>query len=77
MGTKTISIMDDVYERLIALKRSNESFSDEIRRLTDTGGDIMDVAGAWKNISNGNAKKLEEAISRKQKSTRMKEILER
>ena len=33
MGTKTISIMDDVYELLITNKVGNESFSEEIRRV--------------------------------------------
>lgn len=33
MGTKTISIMDDVYDLLIKNKFAEESFSEEIRRL--------------------------------------------
>ena len=33
MGTKTISIMDDVYEMLIAHKVEDESFSEELRRV--------------------------------------------
>jgi len=33
MGTKTISIMDDVYELLARNKLEDESFSDEIRRV--------------------------------------------
>jgi len=33
MGTKTISIMDDVYDLLLKHKSQNESFSDEIRRI--------------------------------------------
>jgi len=33
MGTKTISIMDDVYEMLFQSKAKEESFSDEIRRI--------------------------------------------
>ena len=34
MGTKTISLADDAYERLRAHKREGESFSDVVRRLT-------------------------------------------
>lgn len=34
MGTKTISLADDAYERLKAEKREGESFSDVVRRLT-------------------------------------------
>jgi predicted CopG family antitoxin len=36
MGTKTISLADDAYERLKERKREGESFSDVVRRLTDT-----------------------------------------
>lgn len=34
MGTRTISLADDAYEALSAMKRSGESFSDVVRRLT-------------------------------------------
>lgn len=34
MGTKTISLADDAYDRLKAEKREGESFSDVVRRLT-------------------------------------------
>lgn len=33
MGTKTISLADDAYEKLAAHKREGESFSDVVRRL--------------------------------------------
>jgi predicted CopG family antitoxin len=33
MGTKTISLADDAYEKLEAHKREGESFSDVVRRL--------------------------------------------
>jgi predicted CopG family antitoxin len=33
MGTKTISLADDAYEKLKAEKREGESFSDVVRRL--------------------------------------------
>lgn len=34
MGTKTISLADDAYEKLRQHKREGESFSDVVRRLT-------------------------------------------
>ncbi len=49
MGTKTLSITDDVYKRLKRLKLEGESFSDTIRRLTDRGT-ISEFAGLWKDI---------------------------
>jgi predicted CopG family antitoxin len=36
MGTKTIGITEDVYERLASVKRDDESFTDTIDRLLDT-----------------------------------------
>jgi predicted CopG family antitoxin len=33
---KTITIRDEVYERLLKMKRSEESFSDLFERLADT-----------------------------------------
>lgn len=35
MGTKTIGIRDDAYERLKARKRDDESFTDLVNRLLD------------------------------------------
>jgi predicted CopG family antitoxin len=34
MGSKTISVSDEAYARLKALKKTGESFSDTINRLT-------------------------------------------
>lgn len=36
MGTRTIGLDDEAYERLDAIKREDESFSDLVKRLTDT-----------------------------------------
>lgn len=53
MGTKTISLADDAYEALLAIKRPGESFSDTVRRLarrrsiTELAG-IMPLEGADK-----------------------------
>ncbi|MEK6922004.1 MAG: antitoxin VapB family protein [Nanoarchaeota archaeon] len=77
MATKTISIMDDVYERLVALKRTDESFSDELRRLTETKGNIMEFAGIWKDMSDKDADEMKKVIRNAKKGTRMKELLER
>jgi len=35
MGTKTIGVRDDVYERLKARKREGESFTDLMNRILD------------------------------------------
>lgn len=75
MGTKTISIMDDAYEMLRALKTPEESFSDEIRRLTSAKGSIMEFAGVWKDISDKEAKKMEDALTKTRGGSRMNEIV--
>lgn len=49
MTTKNITIAEDAYERLRALKREDESFSDTIRRLTE-GADAMEYSGSCPGI---------------------------
>jgi len=44
MGTTTISLADDAYERLKAAKREEESFSDVVRRLT-SGSELSEYFG--------------------------------
>ncbi len=45
MVTKTITVTKDAYEQLKALKRPEESFSEEIKRITGGSQDIMRFAG--------------------------------
>ncbi len=52
MGTKNISIMDDVYKLLLVKKIANESFSEVIRRELKRKKNIMEFAGAWKDLVN-------------------------
>ena len=74
MGTKTISIMDDVYNLLLSRKRDRESFSDELRRFLNKDRDIMRHAGVWKDMSNEEAESMKDSIKQlRKKST--KELL--
>jgi len=50
MATKDITITDDAYERLQALKRNGESLSDLITRLTE-GEEPMAFAGSCPGLS--------------------------
>jgi predicted CopG family antitoxin len=59
MGTKTISLADDAYDRLKAEKRENESFSDTVRRLT-TGVRLADYYGV---LSDETADEMETIIA--------------
>lgn len=47
MATTTISLTEDAYENLKALKREGESFSDVVLRLTGGQRDKMKGFGAW------------------------------
>lgn len=62
MGTKTITIMDDVYERLVSNKRKDESFSEELRRIVPKKGNIMECAGLWADMSDKDAEDMKTAI---------------
>lgn len=75
MATKTISIMDDVYKLLLMNKGKNESFSDVIRRILIRKKDIMEYAGAWKNISDKDIKEMKENIKELRNSS-TKQLME-
>lgn len=44
MGTKNIAITEDAYQALKALKRSNESFTEVIERITRRSA-VLELAG--------------------------------
>lgn len=71
MGTKTISLSEDAYERLKAEKRENESFSDVVRRLT-TGVELQEFHGV---LSMETADEIESVIvsRREQRNERREE----
>ncbi|NHI94614.1 MAG: antitoxin [Candidatus Lokiarchaeota archaeon] len=50
MPSKSISIKEEVYERLKKYKIKNESFSDTILRLLKANTEIINLAGSWKKI---------------------------
>jgi predicted CopG family antitoxin len=58
MGTKTISLADDAYEKLKAHKREGESFSDVVRRLAG-GVTLSEYYGV---LDEGTADDLERVI---------------
>jgi len=76
MGTKTITIMDDAYELLDRSKRKNESFSDVVRREFSKKGNILDLAGAWSDLSDKDALEMEKSIKKSREYTK-KHIMER
>lgn len=74
MASRTIAIMEDVYDRLKALKAPEESFSDELRRLMRIQGSIMDLAGAWRDLSDEEAARIHDSVESGRKTTRIKEL---
>jgi predicted CopG family antitoxin len=62
MATKTIGIREDVYERLRARKREDESFTDLIDRLVDeTSADWREGFGS---LTTDDASELREIVER-------------
>ena len=67
MGTKTISLADDAYEKLKARKREGESFSDVVRRLAG-GVTLADYHGV---LEEDTAAELDDIVEeRRAKHTR-------
>ncbi|WP_148414194.1 antitoxin VapB family protein [Haloferax sp. KTX1] len=47
MGTKTITVTEEAYERLREMKRGDESFTDVLLRMTGGDKDVMKGFGSW------------------------------
>lgn len=69
MGTKNISISEEAYERLAALKRPNESFTEVVNRLTQKRS-ILELAGTLTE-KDGNTVRKEIAKIREASSRRV------
>ncbi|PSP55667.1 hypothetical protein BRC82_03520 [Halobacteriales archaeon QS_1_67_19] len=50
MGTTSLTITDEAYERLKAYKTKEESFTDAILRLTGSDRDVMKGFGAMADV---------------------------
>ncbi len=51
MTTKTIRVSEEVYDRLKARKRDDESFTDLLERLVEEERDIYAGFGAWEEAA--------------------------
>ncbi len=60
MASKTIMVQEDTYNKLLQLKRKNESFNDLILRIISQKQDLMQYAGLL-NSSEGD--QLEQALT--------------
>ena len=72
MGTKTISIREDVYESLKSMKREEESISDAVERLINKkrGANLVDFFGVLKDSEV--LKELEEDTKKIRASARLR-----
>lgn len=62
MVTKTLTITKEAYEQLKALKRPEESFSEEIKRITGSKQDIMQFAGILSDMSGKDFEEMRQSI---------------
>ncbi|MFC4990481.1 antitoxin VapB family protein [Saliphagus infecundisoli] len=67
MGTKTIGVKDDVYDRLKARKREDESFTDLVNRLLDEA--TMDWDEGFGTLDAEEAEELEQVVETSRKQT--------
>lgn len=73
MVTRTISLSEDAYQALLASKRSGESFSDVVRRLTRRRS-LVDLAGAVDPEAAGSIADAVEANRRERRARRREEL---
>jgi len=66
MGTKTITITNEAYEKLVINKETNESFSDVINKITGKHS-IFDLIGI---LSKAKADELEKCVLENRKKMR-------
>jgi len=50
VAVKTITLSEDAYNALVAIKEEGESFSEALRRLTRGRRSLLDFAGDWKDF---------------------------
>jgi len=72
MAVKTITVSEDAYRALAALKREGESFSDVIRRITRSNRSLLEFAGDWKDIPRSRLREYEGWLKRSDDLSREK-----
>lgn len=71
MGTTTISLKDEAYDRLKEVKQEGESFSDVVLRLTDSPNTEEQIAEVAGGLGTEFAEEVEESSSEVRESLEM------
>lgn len=71
MGTTTISLKDEAYDRLKEAKKEGESFSDVVLRLTDSPNTEEQIAAVAGGLGTEFAEEVEESTSEVRESLEM------
>lgn len=70
MATKTISIKEKVYHKLLALKRDNESFSDLLERLVESQNTVIILEQLRGSMDLGDTNELIKEIRKRREEWR-------
>lgn len=62
MSVKTVTLSEDAYDALAALKNEGESFSEVVRRLTGSQILLSSFAGAWAGAPPGRIREVREFL---------------
>lgn len=62
MSVKTVTLAEDAYESLAALKNEGESFSEVVRRLTGSQVLLSSFAGAWLGAPPGKIREIRQFL---------------
>lgn len=73
MGSKTVRLDDEVYERLAAHKRDDETYSEAVDRLLG-GGSLLDLAGIYSEDEVEDIEAALEAGERRDRERRREEL---
>lgn len=74
MGTKNIAISDEAYQRLRALKKAGESFTDVIERITQSRS-VLELAGTLSKAEGRDMRRRVEEL-RGESSSRVQKTVE-
>ena len=62
MAVKTVTLSEDAYDSLAALKNEGESFSEVVRRLTGSRVLLSSFAGVWQNAPKEQVREIQKFL---------------